>query len=202
MVGRDASGPLATTHEHVVWENMQLRLECNLVRHRDTAQDAFAVRIRPAVEPYYTSVVIPAGADGQLHLVGRYRYAIDRWSIEFPRFELDSSEAGWRDAAQADLQRATSLSARQMNILGAIQIDPSLLSTTAVVILAQGCDRRRPRSKKNADAGSERTVDGSQELIAGSVSLPLAELAELVEQGQIVCGVTLAALALYRAWLL
>jgi 8-oxo-dGDP phosphatase len=203
MIGPDITEPLATTHRHVAWENPALRLECNLVRYLATSQDAFAVRITPAVDPYYSAVVIPLAPDGRLHLVGRYRYAIDRWSIEFPRFDFDSSDAGWKDAAQSDLSRATGLIAKRMNLLGAIQIDPALLSTSAVVILAQGCTRPRAKPKSNAAEGAQgdtpEILSGAEELIAGSLALPLAELSELVERGEIVCGVTLAALSLYRA---
>ncbi len=203
MIGPDVMQPLATTHRHVVWENPTLRLECNLVRNLATSQDSFAVRITPAVDPYYTSVVIPLAPDGRLHLIGRYRYAIDRWSIEFPRFDLDSSDAGWKDAAQSDLRRATGLTAKRMNLLGAIQIDPALLSTSTVVILAQGCTRPRAVPKSNvaggAKGGKPGILSGTEELIAGSLALPLAELSELVDRGEIVCGVTLAALSLYQA---
>jgi hypothetical protein len=201
MLGANVKHPLATTHTHVAWESPTLRLECNLVRNMETAQEGFAVRITPAVDPFYAAVVVPLGSDGRLYLVGRYRYAIARWSIEFPRFDLDSSDAGWKEAAEADLRRTTGLAAASMNLLGAIQIDPALISTNTVVILAQGCARRRSRPKSSAavDAGTPDTLGGPDELIAGSLALSLVELSELVERGEIVCGVTLAALSLYRA---
>ena len=201
MIGADVKHPLATTHTHVAWESPTLRLECNLVRNMETAQDGFAVRITPAVDPYYAAVVVPVGPDGQLHLVGRYRYAIARWSIEFPRFDLDSSDAGWKEAAEADLLRTTGLAAASMNLLGAIQIDPALISTNTVVILAQGCIRSRSRLKSSAAVvgGTADTSSRPDELIAGSLASSLAELSELVARGEIVCGVTLAALSLYRA---
>jgi hypothetical protein len=200
MIGADVKHPLATTHTHVAWESPQLRLECNLVRNLETAQDGFAVRITPAVDPFYAAVVVPVGVDGRLYLVGRYRYAIARWSVEFPRFDLDSSEAGWKDAAEEDLRHTTGLGSASMNLLGAIQIDPALISTNTVVILAQGCTRRRSRSKATVVGAVEsETPTEGDELIAGALAVSLAELSDLVERGEIVCGVTLAALAVYRA---
>jgi hypothetical protein len=201
MIRADVMHPLATTHTHVAWESPHLRLECNLVRNLETSQDGFAVRITPAVDPYYAAVVVPVALDGRLYMVGRYRYAIARWSIEFPRFDLDSSEAGWKEAAEADLCRNTDLAAASMNLLGAIQIDPALISTSTVVILGQGCTRRRSRVKSSAVVGAAApdAAGGAGELIAGSLAVSLAELSELVERGEIVCGVTLAALSLYRA---
>jgi len=193
MMGSHAEHPLATTLTHVAWESPLLRLECNLVRNLTTAQDDFVVRIAPAVEPYYPAVVIPVGPDGNLHLLGRYRYAIGRWSIEFPRFEFDSSDAGWKDRAENDLGRVTGLAAEEMSLLGAIQVDPAWMTITNVVILAQGC-------VPAAISGSSAAPGASaSEVIAGRLAVSLAQMSQLVERGEIVCGVTLAALALYRA---
>jgi hypothetical protein len=201
MIGPNVGHPLATAQTHVAWENPQLRVEYNLVRHTATLKDRFAVRITPAVDPSYQTVVVPLAPDGQLHLVGRYRYPIGRWSIEFPRFDFDSSDAGWKDAAEADLLRATGLKAANMNLLGILEIDPALMSTSTVVILAQGCTAASgPQSnhRKRGKRPEQSAPAESDELIAGSVAVPIVELAELIERGEIVCGVTLAALSLYR----
>jgi hypothetical protein len=201
MIGAHLEHPLATTQTHVAWENPALRVEYNLVRNSATLEDRFSLRITPAMEPYYQSVVVPLAPDGRLHLVGRYRYPIGRWSIEFPRFDFDSSDAGWKDAAEADLYRATGLAAASMNLLGIVEIDPALMSTSTVVILAQGCTTpatgTRPTDGKRRGR-EQRTPAEPDSMIAGSVAVPILELAELVERGEIVCGVTLAALSLYR----
>ena len=198
MIGPHAEHPLATTLTHVAWESPLLRLECNLVRNLTTAQDDFAVRIAPAVEPYYPAVLIPVGSDGSLHLVGRYRYPISRWSIEFPRFDFDSSDAGWKERAESDLGRVVGLAAAQMNLLGAIQADPAWMTLTNIVILAQGCV---PATVATAPASgsSAGPAAPASEVIAGRVAVSLALMSQLVERGEIVCGVTLAAFALYRA---
>lgn len=202
MIGSRVEHPLATTQRHVAWENPLLRVEYNQVRNSTTLEEQLALRITPANEPYYQAVVVPLAPDGRLHLVGRYRYPIGRWSIEFPRFDFDSSDAGWKDAAEADLLHATGLAAAQMNLLGIIEIDPALMSTRTVVILAQGCELAARSSKTRDGKGRRRAQRDREEkpdaLIAGSVAVPVAELAELVERGEIVCGVTLAALSLYR----
>jgi hypothetical protein len=203
MIGPHAGHPLATLQTHVAWENPMLRVEYNQVRNFATLEEQLALRITPAVEPYYQAVVVPLAPDGRLHLVGRYRYPILRWSIEFPRFDFDSSEAGWKDAIEADLLRATGLAAARINLLGIVEIDPALMSTSTVVVLAQGCasPSAGPKSGDRKRRGQAKRDDGPEPdaLIAGSLALPLVELAELVERGEIVCGVTLAALSLYRA---
>ncbi len=139
FVGLHADHPLSTTQQHVAWENNLLRVECNLVHHLQTLEDRQAVRIMPAAESYYAAVVVPVASDDRFHLVGRYRYAVDGWSLEFPRFDLETGDDGWKDAAGVDLLRIAGLKAERLVLLGALQIDPALLSTSAVVVLAEGC---------------------------------------------------------------
>ncbi|REK15818.1 MAG: NUDIX hydrolase [Planctomycetota bacterium] len=201
LLGPDVAHPLSTTQRHVAWENDQLRVECNLVRNTTTLEDQFAVRITPAADPYYGAVVVPLAPDGRVYLIGHYRYAIGRWSIELPRFDFDSSEAGWKEAAEVDLRRMTGLATARMRLLGAIQIDPALMATSTVVILAEGCVVAQPPKQRKTSRKSpgEEAPQQPNELIAGSVLVPLAELSELIERGDIVCGVSLSALSLYRA---
>jgi hypothetical protein len=204
LVGRELEHPLATTQQHVAWENAALRVECNLVRNHRTLEDRLAVRIVPAVEPSYSAVVVALAPDGRLHVVGRYRYATSRWSIEFPRFEFESGDAGWKESAEADLFRITGLKAAKMSLLGAIEIDPALLSTSSIIILAEGCrlavsPKRKKSTAKAADLSQGEPAPEHDELVAGCVALPLTDLYELVAGGEITCGVTLAALSLYRA---
>ncbi len=201
LIGSHDERPLATTQRRVAWEDESLRVEYNLVRNVATLEDHSAVRIVPARMPYYGAVVVPLSPDEHLHFVGRYRYAVDQWSIELPRFDFESGDAGWKDSATADLLRITGLVATGMRLLGAVQIDPALMSTSTIVVLAEGCRfanaRRHSQLTKTIDpCGSDAEDDP---LIAGTLSLPLAELLELIQRGEIVCGVTLAALSLYRA---
>ncbi len=205
LVGVHLDHPLATTRQHVAWENGSLRVECNQVRNVNTLEDRLAVRIVPAVEAYYSAVVVPLESHGRLHLIGRYRYPISRWSLEFPRFDLESGDGGWKVRAEADLFRITGLHAERMSLLGAVEIDPALLSTSAVVILAEGC-QPAVSQKKTKTAGGRRpakesppAADELDDLVAGTVALSLLELAEWVRHGQVTCGVTLAAFSLYRA---
>ena len=179
--------PLSTTQRHVAWENALWRVECNLVRSRATLEDHLAVRIVPAIQPSYTAVVVAMAPEGGLHVIGRYRYPLGRWSIEFPRFEFESGDDGWKESAQADLFRLTGLSAESMTLLGAVEIDPALLASSTIVILAEGCryaatarqktpnDAEKPDDAKTYDSAEEH-----DELVAGCVVLPLAVLDDLV----------------------
>jgi hypothetical protein len=111
LVGSHVDHPLATTQQHVAWENSALRVECNQVHNVNTLEDRLAVRIVPAVDAYYGAIIVPLAPDGRVHLVGRYRYPVSRWSLEFPRFDLESGDSGWKDRAETDLFRITGLQA-------------------------------------------------------------------------------------------
>ena len=138
-------------------------------------------------DTHYEAVVVPKLDDGRLLLVSRYRYATERWSVEFPRFAGQSSDRvrtpGRRQSAKAhrDDRRQNDAPGRR---------DPDAASTTAIttiVILAEGCAQQGPLATDPRD------------LIAGSFAETPEEINRLVPQGEITCGVTLAALALYDA---
>ena len=145
------------------------------------------MRVLPIDAADYSAVIIPVLPGGQFVLVGRYRYALARWSIEFPRFEARTSDEGWKKSAQQSLLESTLLQADPMQLLGAIQAEPSLLAPSTLVILAEECAARPVRTA---------SPDG---LIAGTVTIAPERLDELIRHGEISCGVTLAALALYSA---
>jgi len=190
--------PLITVHQHVAWKDAEWRVESNQVRDERTLAEHTAVRISRTAEPLYSAVVVPISSDGRLHLVSRYRYATSAWSVEFPRFELDGGDGGWRDAAEIDLFRMTGVVAEKLSMLGAVNHDPALLTTSTIVILAEGCrvSATRRRAMTSIDPDEETPAN---EIVSGTLALPLVEVSDLVRRGEISCGVTLSALAHYRA---
>jgi hypothetical protein len=193
-----SSVPLVTTRQHVVWENGVWQVESNEVHNLQTLGPQRAMRITPAIESRYEAIVIPLASDGRLHLLPRYRYPIERWSLEFPRFEFENDDDGWKDAVETDLLQLTGLTADKLTLLGAVQADPSLLANTVVVILAEGCRvsslRQGTRVMDEAQAAEELNPG-----VAGLRDVPLVELLTLIHRGEVTCGVTMAALTLYRA---
>jgi hypothetical protein len=189
MIGSGATHPVATQQVRIAFESAELRVEENVVRNAETSLERFMLRIALPDEGQCVAVTVPVLSDGQLLLVGRYRYPVGRWSIEFPRAICQMREAGWRQPAEENLLKDTGLKADQWRLIGAVQVDPALMSTSALVILAEGCARSH-----------EKAFD-PVELIAGSVAVTLSELDDLLRRGEVVCGVTLSALCLYRAGL-
>lgn len=182
-----ATQPVATEQTRVAFENSLLRIEWNVVRNTATLAESAALRIAPADDSRHVVVIVPVLSDGRLLLLGRYRYAVARWSIEFPRYWGQSSDGGWRQQAEEQLLKDTGLKAGRMRLLGAVQSDPSLIAISTIVILADHCTG--PLSKP----------PDPDELISGSVALEEEALDEQIRQGEIICGTTLAGLCLYRA---
>jgi hypothetical protein len=187
MIGPNSPHPITTQQVRIALESALLRVEHNLVRNAVTFEEGLALRIALPDEGQCMAVTIPVLSDGRLLLVGRYRYPVGRWSVEFPRAICQMREAGWRQPAEENLLRDTGLKADEWALLGAVQVDPTLMSISALVILAEGC------------AGSQEKAWDTVDLIAGSVAVTPEELDDLVRRGEVVCGVTLAALCLYRA---
>lgn len=198
LLTAQAKHPLTTVQQHVAWEGSAWRVEANQVRDERTLAEHTAVRISRTVEPLYSAVVVPLSTDGRLHLVSRYRYATSAWSVEFPRFELEGGDGGWRDAAELDLFRMTGLVAEKLSLLGAVNLDPALLATSTIVILAEGCRVSEPRRRALASSDPDQETPPG-EIVSGTLALPLVEISDLVRRGEITCCVTLAALAHYRA---
>jgi hypothetical protein len=188
MMGSSVTQPIVTEQVHVACEDTTVRVEHNLVRNVATSEQGRVLRIDHAHASQYMAVTIPVLLDGRLVFLGRYRYAIGRWSIEFPRSLYQTADAGWMHPAEDNLLLDTGMQAQRMSLLGAIQIDPATISINTIVILAEGC--LGPPSK-SPDAAS---------LIAGAVALSPEELDLLVLRGEISCGITLAALYLYAAY--
>lgn len=184
---KHAAQPVSTEQTRVAFENSLVRVEWNVVRNTATLAESAALRIAPIDDSRHVAVIVPVLTDGRLLLLGRYRYAVARWSIEFPRYWGQSSDGGWRQYAEEQLLKDTGLKAGHMRLLGAVQADPSLIAISTIVILADQCSG--PLSKP----------PDPDELISGSVVLDEVALDEQIRQGEIICGTTLAALCLYRA---
>jgi hypothetical protein len=185
LVGTSFMHPIVTEEARTVCQDAAVRVEHNRVRNVATGQHDEMIRVMPLDDSRYVAVVVPVLLDGRLLLVVRYRYAVDRWSLEFPRFDSQTRDTGWKHAAQSSLLKDVGLRATKMTLVGAIQPDAALVATSAVMIVAEGCAQRAARPAN------------PRQLTAGTVAVTADELHRLVRRGEISCGVTLAALALY-----
>ena len=156
-------------------------------RHLETYEDRGEVQLAPSCTSRYGLVIVPVLADERLLLLRRCRPGMARWSFEFPQYPDQSSDAPWRQTAEISLLETTGMRAENMRLLGAVCADPARIAIGTVIILARGCCRRFPKPSEAC------------ELVAGCVALTCRELDGFVKRGEVVCGTTLSALALYRA---
>jgi hypothetical protein len=188
LMGPHFIHPMATRQERVALEIETLRVEHNLVRNTATLEEKFALRISLTHEMQSMAIIVPVLSDGSLVALARYRYAARRWSIELPRCEIQANDAGWKQPALEYLLGVAGLNTERLTILGALQIDPATVSTSALIVLAEGCSVTEPKPPNPA------------ELIASSLILNLEEMERLICRGEITCGLTMSALCFYNAW--
>jgi hypothetical protein len=187
LVRQHRSHPVLTTQIRTIAHEGPLHLQtCRVLRLNTGAEDVRA-RVEYADGGRYTAILVPRFSDGRLQLLLRYRPAIGRWSLELPRSTAPDDDSGWRASAETELLHSTGLTCPQMQLLGSVNIDPCFLRATALVILASDCR-----------VGQSPTWD-EQRLIAGAVTAPAETLPELIRNGEIECGHTLAALSIYSA---
>ncbi len=187
LVSASLVHPLTTELVRSVCENDTFRVEQNRVRITALDEAREAIRAVSLDETHYVAVVVPVLEDGRLLLVSRYRYAIERWSVEFPRFAGQTSDEGWKHAVEDHLQKRIGITAGKISLLGGIYPDAATTAISTIVILAEGCAQQSPLATDPRD------------LIAGVFGGKPDEINRLVREGGITCGVTLAALALFNA---
>ena len=142
------------------------------------------LRIAPAPPHACAAVIVPQLADGRFGLVVRYRFAPAKWSLEFPRALSDDDDETWRNTCARVLDDATGWLARDMTLLGSVQVDPSCMATRSIVALAQACTPQR--------------VVGwdPNQMIAGCIAVTSQALDLLIRRGDVECAATLSALCL------
>ena len=187
IVGADLMEPIQTEQSAVVHADDRLCVQVNRVRNVATNEAWQSLRVVPVDVAQYVAVIVPVLRDGRLLFVGRYRYALERWTIELPRFWSVTDDAGWKYVANDQLHRHVGIDAKKLTLWGAIQPDSARAAGNTVVIRAEDCVQRATRP---ADPRA---------LVAGTVGIAPDELYRLILRGDVDCGVSLAALHLYDA---
>ena len=171
LVSASLIHPLTTEEVCAVCESDTFRVERNRVRIMPLDEAREAIRAVSLDDTHYEAVVVPKLDDGRLLLVSRYRYATERWSVEFPRFAGQSSDEGWKHTVEDNLQKRIGMTAGKMTLLGGIYPDAASTAITTIVILAEGRAQQGPLATDPRD------------LIAGSFAETPEELNRLVLPG-------------------
>ena len=125
------------------------------------------------------SCVLALTNHGEAVIIQQYRYAIERVCTELPAGALDAGESPL-EAAQRELLEETGYVAERWTALGRCAVEPSRHTNFGYLFVAE--DARRV---------AEPTPDASEDLVVACI--PAGDLMGLVETGEIVHGVHVAA---------
>jgi len=131
-------------------------------------------------------VVVPVGPDG-MALVPTYRYPVGAASLEFPRGGCEPGEPPEKAAAR-ELWEEAGLEASSVRDIGFLHADTGLIETGIHVCCATVLPAERKAARPE-----------SMESVAEPVWMTQDEMQDLLSQGRITCGVTIAAYALVMA---
>jgi ADP-ribose pyrophosphatase len=123
-------------------------------------------------------LVVPFLDDATVLMVRQYRYVLSAWNLEFPGGIIDHGEQA-SGAAQRELEEETGFHARRLLPIIKVYPDPSNTTQRVHVFFATGLQRSAPSR-------------GADELIENA-SVSLLQLADFINAGQIIDGVTLIA---------
>ena len=166
------------THEtRTAYENPWIRVREDTVTRPDGLPGVYGV-----VELRHPAVfVVPLTDDDEVVLVELFRYTVDAWSLEVPAGGSDGEEP--LVAARRELLEETGLVAREWREVGRVNALNGVCAAPEHVFLARGLSP--------AD-GARQAEEG----IAAVRTVPWAHAIELVRDGTITDGETVAALML------
>lgn len=192
LVGQQSPRPLVARNTRETFRNGYFRVEEAHVASTVTGVTSVEPRIGSADPTLCLAVVVPVLQDGQMVLWVRYRFAPSKWSVEFPRVLGTTIDEGWRDPVEKQLRVEAGLHCPDVRLLGAINSDMMFVSTSTIVVCGEEC---QDQGKPETDGDPSKR----DPLMAGTVNVSPECIDHLIRLGTIECGLTLAALTLYRS---
>ncbi len=127
----DAGNPWTLKRKTQPFENAWFRIDAHEVVRPDGADGTYdVIRIRRLAVG-----VLPIDADGAVHLVGQWRFPLERYSWEMPEGGAEPGEDAL-ECAKRELEEETGLSARTYQRILEMDLSNSLTDETAVIFIA------------------------------------------------------------------
>jgi 8-oxo-dGTP pyrophosphatase MutT (NUDIX family) len=178
------AGAVRAVRSRIVYANPWMSVREDDVVPVDGADDA-PTRMWGVVDKTEFAVVV-AEQDGWFHLVQQYRYPLGRRSWEFPMGTWPAGRTGpTPDLARAELAEETGLTATRWRELGPVTPAGGFCSQVGTVFHATGLVPGPPRREAS-----------EQDMVTTAVSE--RTLREMVADGRITDGITLAAYLVFR----
>ena len=173
--------PWKTLSSRIVYDNPWIRVREDQVIRPDSSPGIYGT-------VHFKNLaigVIAIDAEGYVHLVGQYRYVMNRYSWEIPEGGCPEGEEPLR-AARRELMEETGLQAREWKLLGEADLSNSVTDEQALWFLATDLVQ------------GEAKPDGSELLDRRRV--PLEEALEMIDRKEITDALSVLALLHYARW--
>ena len=172
---------IRTLSSREIYRNPWLRLREDAIERSNGAQGIYGV-----VEKDDCAVIIPM-QDDTVYLVEQFRYTIQQRSLELPQGGWETADVDPEELARGELREETGLTARTMTRLGSLWIAYGFARQKQHVYLATGL------TPAGADPDPEE-----HDLVVRTASI--ADFEQMLLDGSIQDGCTIAAWGLYRLW--
>jgi len=172
---------IRTLSSREIYRNPWLRLREDQIERSNGARGIYGV-----VDKDPCAVIIPIEGD-TVWLVEQFRYTIQQRSLELPQGGWETAAVDPEELARGELREETGLIAASMTCLGSLWIAYGFARQQQYVYLATGLTRA------GADPDPEE-----HDLVLRSASVP--DFEQMLVDGTIQDGCTVAAWGLYRLW--
>jgi ADP-ribose pyrophosphatase len=162
-----------------VYSGRILNLDIDRVRFPDGSEGELEMIRHPGASAVLPFASDPAGDDPQLLLIRQYRYAAEQYVYEVPAGRLDPGESPI-DCARRELREETGCTAGRVERLTTIYTTPGF--TDEKIHLFMASDLTIGDSHREADEFIE------------VVTLPLSEVLQMIERGEIIDSKTMVAI--------
>jgi 8-oxo-dGTP pyrophosphatase MutT (NUDIX family) len=127
----EAGNPWTVKRKTRPFENDWFRIDAHEVVRPDGLEGSYdVIRVRRLAVG-----VLPIDADGMVHLVGQWRFPLERYSWEMPEGGADPGEEAL-ECAKRELEEETGLTARTYEPILEMDLSNSLTDEMAVIFLA------------------------------------------------------------------
>lgn len=172
---------IRTLSTREVYRNPWLRVREDAIERTGGKPGIYGV-----VEKDDCAVILPI-QDGTIYLVEQFRYTIQQRALELPQGGWETVDVDPEELARGELREETGLVANQMTYLGAMWIAYGFARQKQHVFLATGL------RMESTDPDPEE-----HDLVLRTATIP--EFEQMLLDGRIQDGCTLAAWGLYRLW--
>jgi 8-oxo-dGTP pyrophosphatase MutT (NUDIX family) len=173
-MSEEISNPWQKISTQLIYENPWIRVHEDRVIRPDGAPGIYGV-----VEFRNRAIGVLAYEDGDIYLVGQFRYSLNQYSWEIPEGGCPESEDPL-DAAKRELQEETGITAENWQLMGQSHLSNSVSDELAIWYLAQGLSH------------GPISPEGTEQLTLRR--LPIDEALRMVLNGEITDAISMLAI--------